>query len=200
MEQNTHASQTVTPVDNVGDGHLRLVGHHVEEQAVAGVASTPGWNVTDRSDEEISDTVAGLAGRISAATCEWLGYVAEADRRGLWAGFASTAAWLSWRCGIGLRTAADQIRVARALVDLPVIRLAFADGRLSYSQVRALIRGAGIVSESELVELARHATGAQLERLVRALRGTASEEEEDAAQMRQRAHWHSAIDPPRRWG
>ena len=123
-----------------------------------------GWDCSDLTDAQISECVAGLAGRLNAATCEWLGYVAEADRRGCWSGFASCAAWLSWRCGIGLGTATDQIRVARALVDLPDIRSSFASGALSYSQVRALIRGAGILAEGELVELARHATGAQLER------------------------------------
>lgn len=170
MEQITRELQARVRDDNDGDGHLRRVRKHQSK----GEVPTPGWDVADHSDAEISDRVAGLAGRISAATCEWLGYVAEADRRGLWSGFASTAAWLSWRCGIGPRTAADQIRVASGLVDLPLIRSTFAEGSLSYSQVRALIRGAGVVPEKDLVELARCATGAQLERLVRALRGTSA--------------------------
>jgi len=76
------------------------------------------------------------------------------------------------------------------MVDLPVIRSHFASGSLSYSQVRALVRGAGLLPEDELVDLARHATGAQLERLVRALRRVASEDEEQAAAGRQRARWH----------
>ena len=159
-------------------------------RAVTSTTSSAGWDSSDLSDGEVSDRVAGLAGRMSAAMCEWLGYVAEADRRGVWSGFASCAAWLSWRCGIGLGTAADQVRVARAMVDLPVIRSHFASGSLSYSQVRALVRGAGLLPEDELVDLARHATGAQLERLVRALRRVASEDAEQAAAGRQRARWH----------
>lgn len=163
-------------------------GRHL--RAVATTTQSSGWNSADLSHGEISDRVAGLAGRISAATCDWLGYVAEADRRGVWSGFASCAAWLSWRCGLGLGTAADHLRVARALIDLPVVREHFASGSLSYSQVRALIRGAGLVPEDELVDLARHATGAQLERLVRALRRVATEDEEQAAAGRQWARWH----------
>jgi hypothetical protein len=190
MNRTTQAPAGVADTDSTMGAHLHLV----DDAQALDDAPPPGWNISERTDEEVSDRVAGLAGRISAATCEWLGYVAEADRRGLWAGFASTAAWLSWRCGIGPHTAADQIRVARALADLPIIRSTFAQGALSYSQVRALIRGAGIVPEEQLVELARHATGAQLERLVRALRGTVTAEEEDAAALRQRAHWHVEDD------
>lgn len=152
--------------------------------------SPAGWDSADLDTEQLSILIAGLAGRINAATCEWLGYVAEADRRGAWSGFASCSAWLSWLCGIGPGTASDHVRVARALVDLPVIRCHFAAGSLSYSQVRALIRGAGIVPEAELVEYARHATGAQLERLIRSLRGVVNEDEEDTAQSRQHATWH----------
>ena len=51
------------------------------------------------------------------------------------------------------------------------IRGAFAEGRLSYSQVRALTRVENVAQEEELLSLARHATASQLERLVRAYRG-----------------------------
>ncbi len=186
---NTTSVNTMSRVDSSGvDSSDASAGRHL--RAVASTTSPAGWSGADLSDDALSDRVAGLAGRISAATCEWLGYVAEADRRGVWSGFASCAAWLSWRCGLGLGTAADQVRVARGLVDLPVIRSHFASGSLSYSQVRALIRGAGLIPEDELVELARHATGAQLERLVRALRRATTDEDEQAAAGRQRAQWH----------
>lgn len=165
-----------------GERHLRAVELPSPDDA--------GADLGDLTNSQISERVAGLAGRIAAATCEWLGYVAEADRRGIWSGFVSCAAWMSWRCGIGLGTAADHIRVAHAVQDLPIIRAHFAAGSLSYSQVRALIRGVGLVPEAELVELARHATGSQLERLIRALRRAATDDEEDAAAARQRAHWH----------
>lgn len=43
---------------------------------------------------------------------------------------------------------------------------AFETGELSYSKVRALVRAATPATEHELVDLAREATAAQLERLV----------------------------------
>lgn len=50
----------------------------------------------------------------------------------------SCAAWLSWKCQISPGTAREQVRVARALGSLPVIREEFAAARLSYAKVRAL--------------------------------------------------------------
>jgi hypothetical protein len=58
-----------------------------------------------------------------------------------------------------------------------LIREAFGEGRLSYSQVRALTRVEKVVEEEKLLSLARHATAAQLERLVRAYRGVVARAE-----------------------
>lgn len=127
----------------------------------------------DRLEAEITT----LAGHLNAATCRWLSLVGEFDRREGWAawGCRSCAQWLSWRCGVTPCTAREQTRVARALDDLPGIRAAFAEGRLSYSQARALTRVATSELEDDLLELARHATGGQLERLVRGYRSAAAQ-------------------------
>jgi hypothetical protein len=74
-------------------------------------------------------------------------------------------------CGLSERAARDHVRVGRSLLELPRIREAFGRGELSYSKVRALTRVATPGDEAELLELARHATTDQLERIVRAYRG-----------------------------
>lgn len=84
------------------------------------------------------------------------------------------------RCGVALGSAREQVRVAKRLGELPLVREAFAHGRLSYSKVRAISRVASAASEAELLELALHATAAQLERIVRAYRGAASADLEQA--------------------
>ncbi len=66
--------------------------------------------------------------------------------------------------------AREHVRVARRLRELPTIRAAYGEGKLSYSKVRALTRVDNVEREAELLELAEHATAAQLERLVRAHR------------------------------
>jgi Domain of unknown function (DUF222)/HNH endonuclease len=123
----------------------------------------------DRLGQEITE----LASHIHAATCRWLGMVAEFDRRGGWGrwGCKSCAHFISWRCAIAPRAARDHVRVARRLEELPLVRAAFAEGRLSYSKVRALVRVENVEREEDLLSLARHATAAQLENLVRAYRG-----------------------------
>jgi len=85
-------------------------------------------------------------------------------------GLKSTAHWLSWRCGVGLGPAREYVRVARALKALPLTTEAFSRGMLSYCKVRAITRVANPRNERALVLIARHATGAQLERITRAYR------------------------------
>src|SRR5918997_4103373 len=126
-----------------------------------------------RTVDGLADEITALGSHIHAATCRWLGLVAEFERRGGWAewGARSCAHWLSWRCSISPVAAREHVRVALRLEELPLIREAFAEGRLSYSKVRALTRVEKVVEEEQLLSMARHATAAQLERLVRAYRG-----------------------------
>ncbi|HEV3390054.1 MAG TPA: hypothetical protein VG057_13640, partial [Solirubrobacteraceae bacterium] len=57
--------------------------------------------------EDLEREICELAGHIAAATCRWLGLLAEFDDRRGWAewGIRSCAHWLSWRCSLGLRAA-----------------------------------------------------------------------------------------------
>lgn len=123
--------------------------------------------------EALEREICELAAHIAVATCRWLELVAEFDERGGWAewGVKSCAHWLSWKCSIGLVAARQHVRVAHRLRELPMVRAAFAHGELSYCKVRALARVARPKTEAGLVEIARHATGAQLEKLVRCYAG-----------------------------
>jgi hypothetical protein len=128
--------------------------------------------------ERLEREIGELAAHIHAATCRWLTLVAEFDRREGWAewGCKSCAHRLSWRCALAPSAAREQVRVARRLSDLPGIRAAFGRGELSYSQVRALSRVATPELEPALLEVARYATAAQLERTLRAYRGVLERE------------------------
>src|SRR5918992_112412 len=119
--------------------------------------------------ERLEPQITQLASQIHADTCRWLCLVAEYDAREGWAqwGCRSCAHWVSWRCGAAPGAAREHVRVARRLTELPLIRRAFSEGRLSFSKVRALTRVGDVEREDDLLELARHATAAQLERLVR---------------------------------
>ncbi|HEY5189013.1 MAG TPA: DUF222 domain-containing protein [Solirubrobacteraceae bacterium] len=130
---------------------------------------SPSPDPSARSLEELEREICAAAADIAAATCRWLLLVAEFDERRGWAewGVRSCAHWLSWRCSIGLVAGREHVRVARRLGELPLIREAFGAGELSYSKVRAVTRVAAAETEESLLELARHATGAQLDKLVR---------------------------------
>jgi len=142
--------------------------------------------VSEFTNDQLEEEIQRLAAHIDAAMCEWLGMIAEFDRREIWAawGMASTARWLAWRCSIAPGTAREQVRVARALEALPSVRAAFARGELSYSKVRAITRVEGVVREEELLELAQYATAAQLERMVAGYRGVTRAEAECAIESR----------------
>jgi hypothetical protein len=112
---------------------------------------------------------------VAAATARYLQLLAEVLVRGLWAdhGARTPAHWLSHEIGVGASTAADHVRVALRLRELPLIRSRFASGTLSYTKVRAITRVAVPELEPMLIEWCASATGAEVERIVRAFRRTA---------------------------
>lgn len=112
-----------------------------------------------------------LAAHLHAATWRLIVLIGEFDRRQAYGeanpqGLLTTAHWLNWRCGIAIGAAREKVRVARALPALPLISRAFANGRLSYSKVRALTRVARPDNEADLLDIALNATAAHVERCV----------------------------------
>jgi hypothetical protein len=132
--------------------------------------------VDEQPLESLERQICELAAHIAVATCRWLELVAEFDDRLGWAewGVKTCAHWLSWRCSLSLEAARERVRVAHRLQLLPLVQGAFARGELSYCKVRALTRVATPATEAGLLEIARHATGAQLEKLVRGYAGALS--------------------------
>jgi hypothetical protein len=118
--------------------------------------------------------------------------IAEFDAREGWGvqGAKSCVHWLSWICGISPRSAREHVRVARALGAAPLITEAFGRGELSYCKVRALTRVAEPETEAELLEIARHASGAALEKLVRGYAGALSATLDVARQVAERRCLH----------
>ncbi len=154
-------------------------------------ASAPKRSLAAAPTEWIEREIGELAAHIAAATCRWLELVAELERRGgheAW-GFHSCGAWVAWRCSIDPRSAREHVRVGRALGALPLVRERFRRGELSYSKVRAITRIATAQIEAELVEMARFASAAQLERLVRGYRRAVSLESAEAAHRERFLSW-----------
>ncbi|MBP6700881.1 MAG: DUF222 domain-containing protein [Halioglobus sp.] len=124
-------------------------------------------------DERLGAQITLLAGQINAATHRLLKLIAEFDQRKAWSGggtVRSCAHWLNWKCGIALVAAREKVRVANALLALPLIDAAFATGEISYSKVRAMTRVATARNEDYLLHIARYGTASHVEGVVRRYR------------------------------
>lgn len=140
--------------------------------------------------DRLADEIAELAAHLDAATHRFLTLVARFDEAGVWCdqGARTCAHWLSWRIGLDLGAAREHVRVARALPSLPLIDDALSRGQISYSKVRALTRVATGDTESALLDMARHSTASQLERICRgyrlAMRNASDTRIDDEADLR----------------
>jgi len=130
-----------------------------------------------RTIDDLDAAICTLTATLNAETHRLLALVREFDDRMGWAkwSFRSCAEWLAWRCGISLSAAREKVRTAQALRNLPAIGTAFAEGRLSYSKVRALTRVAEHCDEGVLLDYALKATAAQVEQRCREIRNARPE-------------------------
>ena len=73
---------------------------------------------------------------------------------------------LNFKCGFGMNSARERLRVAYALGDLPKISEKFSQGAISYSKVRAITRVADSSNDDYLLMIAHHGTAHHVERFV----------------------------------
>lgn len=174
-------------VDNGNNGDVQVAGDHVESPSGAG----SGLSVKDLERRLMTH-----AGHIAAAEARWLGWLGEycaCEGWGDW-GCTGPVQWLSWNCGMSKSTAREKVRVANALRELPVIRSRFAEGRLSYSKVRAITRVAAPEDDADLAALAVAATGAQLDTIVRSFRKALDALDGSKASAWHRRSWRGRDD------
>lgn len=156
-------------------------------------------DLCDASIDALDEAIASLAARLNADTHDLLVLIRRFDERGglLRWGFESCAEWLHWRCDLSMSACREKVRVAHALKTLPEIAPAFAEGRLSYSKVRALTRVAGLANESEWLEFALHTTAARVEERCRELRCGTAASTDDAWQAHAKRTLSLRRDPVR---
>jgi hypothetical protein len=108
-------------------------------------------------------------------------------------GSTSMIDWLVGRYHLSVATAREWLRVARSLEQLPEIRRVFAEGRLSWDQLRAVLKLATAETEAEWAERAPDMTVAQLKAASRTVTRQEVVEEHD----RRRVWWRFRDDRPR---
>ncbi len=138
-------------------------------------------------DTTLGEQICSLYAQINLATYALLKLIHAFDENRGYAreGCKTTAQWLTYRCGIGPAAAREKVRVGRALHELDVIPAAFAEGRISYSKVRAMTRVATVDNEQRLLNIALHANAAQTETVMRQYRQTLTvkQVQEDASTL-----------------
>src|SRR3954462_2210107 len=161
-----------------------VLDYHAEHQY-----SLRAMNESAHDDTALGEEIARLAARLNVATHRMLACIRAFDAAEGWhrQGGQSCAHWLTWRIGLDPGAAREKVRVARALGGLPEIDRVFADGRLSYAQVRAVTRIATPANEARVLDIALAATGAQLERICRGFRKATELDQAHAADRRVRA-------------
>ena len=130
-----------------------------------------------RSIDELDAAIGRLVRQMNAECYQMLVLVREFDDRFGWKkwGHKTCAEWLAYRSGIGQSAAREKMRTAHALRSLPAISAAFAEGRLTYTKVRALTRVAQRQDEDVLLAYALGTTAENVEERCRQMRNVAPE-------------------------
>src|SRR5438093_3840061 len=115
------------------------------------------------SDEELESDVLEMEREANVHLAQRLRRLAEVERRRTYLrdGYLSGSVWLARRAGLSPSDAKQQVRMARAVEQMPVVREALGEGEVSGSALRVLVEAqetepeefAG--SEDALVDAAR---------------------------------------------
>ncbi len=136
----------------------------------------------DQVDEGVGHFLA-LSSAALAAACEW---ILEADRgqQFLADGARSLPEWVSARFGWRHSTAAQLVRVARRLADLPRLRERFAAGELSLDQVDSISKLATPETEEAVIAECLGLSNAALDRAARRANPPTTQDAVDAWRVR----------------
>ncbi|MGH2573064.1 MAG: DUF222 domain-containing protein [Actinomycetota bacterium] len=152
------------------------------------------------TDAQLEEDFAELQRAGEIIEGERLRRLRELDRRRPWQrdGYLSTTSWLTNRFGVSGGRAADQVRLARALAEMPATRHALAAGEISSSALRVLASArdahpeAFSAHERTLLDAARSLSVRQLQQVVaywqQAVDSRRALEDDDSLWQRRRLH------------
>ena len=131
--------------------------------------------------QDLDDTICQLQGIEAAVRRRLLAFVAAYDRKEAWRadGASSMAAWLCYRLNLDHASAAEMVEVAHALDELPAIAATYGDGRLSWDQLRHLVRLAAPENDADYAERAPEWPAKSIQRAARRLQATRRRQADD---------------------
>lgn len=140
----------------------------------------------NRPSAEIADTIGQLQAMRAYIHRLQLAKIAAYDVEDAWRedGARSMTSWLAYLLNVSHESAAEEVRVAHALEELPKIAGAYADGKLSWDQVRAVTRFATPETDETLAEEAQRQSTAHLNRMARRRRPVDPSDESEAHRTR----------------
>ena len=140
---------------------------------------------------ELAEAIGQVHALLTVTQQTLLSMIATFDEAEGWAddGATSVVPWLVGMLGVSHRTAAEWVEVAGRLGELPAIQAAFGAGRLSWDQVRPLVRLATPETDAELAEAAAGWSAAQVARVARRARPVSDDEVADAHARRSLRWW-----------
>jgi hypothetical protein len=159
--------------------------------------------LAEQPDARLEEDFAELQRASELIDAERLRRLAEIERRGTYRrdGHLSAAAWLASKFKVAWGTARNEVRMARALEDMPVTRRALEDGDLSMSAARVLVDArdadheAFRSSEATLVEAAKIHSMQDVRRVAAYWRQAAEREAAMAGEekLRERRRLHASV-------
>ena len=122
--------------------------------------------------KELHRRLRSIAKRRVALEAEEAGYLLEAEESRLYRrlGYTSMLEYMERELHYGPHAANERLRVAYALIDLPLIGELFRDGELCFSAVRELTRVATPATEEAFLRKAQGKTAHQIQQMVAGLK------------------------------
>jgi hypothetical protein len=138
------------------------------------------------SPDQRVEVIGQLEALIRATRRVQLQVIAAHDESGDWRqdGAASMVAWLAFELGLHHRTAAELLATAHRLEEQPALAAAFAEGRLSWDQLRPVLKVATPETDEAWTETATCESAAALQRLARRSRPVSLDEDDDTRRRR----------------
>ena len=121
--------------------------------------------------DELEEAITQIHAAQAAVHQSLLELILAYDESGAWRvnGAHSMAAYLSFRLRVSMPVAHSWVSAARALSSLPAVREAYAQGRISWGQVVALVPVATFDNEEELLGQALQMSASHFKTLCRGL-------------------------------
>jgi hypothetical protein len=146
-----------------------LIEQHGAGSWVDHAAAAKAWAREHEAEwVRVDGKLRGIAGRRAALDAEEANLLRYAEELKLWRGFGygSMIEYMERAMGYAPHTAAERLRVARAIAELPLIAEALEHGELAHSAVRELSRVAAPNTEDAWLEAARGKSLREIEAMV----------------------------------